>query len=454
MALAALHKTLSERIRPEDVAEMILELLNSDLSDAERAILDNAAQHSLKRAVWQYSSMAQTFARPVGLEYQIKKTIESFKMDAPNAFDYDNLEQIECFIVETNRIIHKPAFQHDYLRDRLNRSQRAAQGLELKKRQYNKLFRRLRLLEQKLTTFITEKRKSVFQQVGKHGFAHDISLTEFVKETNTACFIAYYTAKSNLRSEFTIAKQQKPFDEIAEMLFKRVLQQENGTVISRLLKHVPKKSKPNWWAIAHVYPNSEVLNRLDPKQKGELLGKWTALLQELAAFLKKLWSENRFVKETMIVKKGDDSTTWNHSAAAWNKARANWMSLLDAMNMEFVLEELCFGKVMRVMAADLVAWHQAMGQKLDPNTVVWNELPLPWEVFQGEAVCNKAIVTKACEKAGLNLEKSGWIAPKIQTVTTFKPTPELVHGVTIYNPFLASILKKHRFFSGKPLKLT
>jgi hypothetical protein len=81
--------------------------------------------------------------------------------------------------------------------------------------------------------------------------------------------------------------------------------------------------------------------------------------------------------------------------------------------------------------------------------MVWNELPLPWEVFQGEMFCNKAMVIQACAKAGLNLEKSGWIAPAAQTVAAFKPTPELVHGVSVHNPFLASILKKHKFFSGK-----
>ena len=51
--------------------------------------------------------------------------------------------------------------------------------------------------------------------------------------------------------------------------------------------------------------------------------------------------------------------------------------------------------------------------------------------------------------AGLDPEKSGWIAPRVHGVAEFKPTPELVHGVTVSNPFLATVLKRHRYFSGK-----
>ncbi len=44
MVLDTLYKTLQERKRPEDVAHMILEVLQDDLSTRERAILDRAAK--------------------------------------------------------------------------------------------------------------------------------------------------------------------------------------------------------------------------------------------------------------------------------------------------------------------------------------------------------------------------------------------------------------------------
>jgi hypothetical protein len=125
------------------------------------------------------------------------------------------------------------------------------------------------------------------------------------------------------------------------------------------------------------------------------------------------------------------------------------MNLIYSLGMEYILEEICFGKVLRLMAADVVAWHRSSGGKLDPNTEVWNKLPLPWEVFGHRAFCNKDLVVRYCKEAGLDPEESGWIAPRVQKVVEFKPTPELVHGVTVSNPFLASVLKRHRYFSGK-----
>jgi hypothetical protein len=38
-------------------------------------------------------------------------------------------------------------------------------------------------------------------------------------------------------------------------------------------------------------------------------------------------------------------------------------------------------------------------------------------------------------------------------VQPFRPTPELVHGVSVGHPELARVLKKLGFFSGKGLKL-
>ncbi len=155
----------------------------------------------------------------------------------------------------------------------------------------------------------------------------------------------------------------------------------------------------------------------------------------------------------MIVKRGNDSTTWNNTAGAWNKARDQWMNLIYGMGIEYILDEICFGKVMRLMAADVVAWHQDSGGRLDPNTEVWNKLPLPWEVFNGTQNCNKKKIIAYCREAGIDAEKSGWIAPRIHGVEQFRATPELVHGVEVSDAFLAQVLRKHKYFSGKKATL-
>ena len=53
-------------------------------------------------------------------------------------------------------------------------------------------------------------------------------------EKGDTLFVAYYTARCNLRSEFTVSGQQRPFDEIAEVLLARCKRSETA----------------NWWAVA------------------------------------------------------------------------------------------------------------------------------------------------------------------------------------------------------------
>lgn len=444
-----LYQTLSERRRPEDVAEMVIELTKDSLTTKERLLLEKAAKGSLARNVFGYTSMLQTFAEAKGAGKQIAKAIEIFKLDNHNKSDYNNQKDIEDFINFVSPIIHKTAGKNDFKVDRLNKSQRKESGLDLSKRNYNKKWRLLTRIENKLLKFIRESKKIEFQKIAKHGLAHSLDFTNFSSDINTACFIAYYNSRCNLRSVFTNQSQDRPFDEISEMLLNRCKGEETKFFDFFRKAKTEKPNNTNWWAISHIYTSQEVLSNLTDKQKGILLGKWTTILQDIAELLNEVWTVSNINRETMVVKRGNDSTTWNNTAGAWNKARDNWMNLIYSLGLDYILEEICFGKVLRLMAADVVAWHYSTGGKLDPNTEVWNKIPLPWEVFQNKAECNKELVIKYCKQAGLDPEKSGWIAPRVHGVAEFKPTPELVHGVTVSNPFLATVLKRHRYFSGK-----
>ncbi len=450
-ALENLHKTLSQRKRPEDVAQMILEILGEKLSAKEESILKKASKGSLKNTFFRYTSMMQEFATAIGAEKQIKKTIEIFRLDDKESIDFNSINEIEKFIEQVSPIINKKVGANNFLADRLNKEQRKEKGIDLSKRNYNKKWRLLKRLEFKLLKFSREIRKIEFQKLGKHGLSHRIDIDEFQKDLNSACFIAYYNARCNLRSVFTNGSQERSFDEICKMLFNRCKGITTTSVLGIFKTETKQQSNltTNWWAISHIYTSKKVLSQLTDEQKGKLLGKWTGILEEIAQFLNKLWMDDNIDRQTMVVKKGNDSTTWNNTAGAWNKARDNWMNIIYSLGMDYVLEEICFGKTLRLMAADVVAWHHSTGGKLDPNTEVWNKIPLPWEVFQGKEKCNKELVVKYCRKAGIDPQKSGWIAPRKQGFTEFKPTPELVHGVTVSNPYLATVLKKHRYFSGK-----
>jgi hypothetical protein len=457
MDLTALHQTLTQRRRPEDVAELLVPLLQDKLTPGEQNTLAKAAAGSLRRSAWQFSSMLDAFAPPVGADKQARKAAELLGYAVPDPLgtpagpDYADPEQVTQLLRELNPRLAKAMGRHDYQADRLNRAARQAAGLgDLSRRRYNKQFRALRHLEAKLQRLIAGYQQRELQMTSKSGFAHELTYAAFATDLFSAAFIAYFTARSNLRSEFTISGQQRAYDEVADMLFRRC--REGQPRPSAWLAPVPPAVPPattNWWAIAQVFPTPDVLSHLTDRQKGQLLGRWTALLLELASHLQRIWDANTFRRETMVVKRGDDSSTWNIAAGAWNKARDNWISLLYALGMEFVLEAKCPGKVLRLMAADVVRWHQQTGGQLDPNTTVWATLPLPWEVLTDVAPCTQSMIEAACQQAQLDPVKSGWLAPREHTVVAFRPTPELVHGVSVSSPYLASLLRKNKVYSGK-----
>lgn len=437
--LESLYRSLNERQRSEDIAQLILEH-RSDITDSERSALEKVTKKSLKSTVssW-FTSMPTTFKEPHGMRKQLNKAQELFnKSFSSNDSDFLNTNKIEAYLQELNKIIGKTVGQSDYKNDRLNSEERKKQNLDLGRRQYNKLFRHLGRLEAKLRTFMREQQKLRFTKISKSSLASEIDWEDFKKDVPTACFVAYYAARAYRRSVFTAYGQEKAYDEIADALYKATI----------------KKGGVNWWVIAHVYPKPEVVNKLTDEQKGLLLGKWTNVIEEVAKLLEEVWNKSNINRETMVVRKGNDSSTWNQTAGAWNKARDSWVSLVYSLGMEEVLHKVCFGKVMRLIAADVVAWHRAEGGDIDPDTKVWNEVALPWQVFNGEAKCTINEVRNICKKYGVDPEKSGWITPRPRThIEQYKPTPELVHGVIVESPFLAKILRDAGFFSGKENKV-
>ncbi len=455
--LENLYQSLQERRRPEDVAAGILVVLEGQLRKEEIRTLEKAARGALRKKAYGYTSMAQTFGKPLLPQKQVATALELFGIEEmkEQKVTYTNEEELLVLIAQLNKQVRKVMGENDFLGDRLNKMDRQALGWEISKRQYNKRWRMVKRLEEKVGKLKLELKKLEFQKVGKHGLFHRLEWGAFAQDLNTACFIAYYNARCNLRSTFTNGSQVRPYDEIAEMLFQRctgVIQKKTfWGKVAKETTTVPRTT--NWLAKAYGYTGQEVLQHLTDEAKGKLLGTWTTVLEEIATLLGDLWTKNDFDRKTMIVRRGNDSTTWNNTASAWNKARDQWMNLIYSLGLESILDQLCFGKVMRLMAADVAAWHRHSGGGLEPNTAVWNALPLPWEVFAEQATCNKQTVVRACAKVGLEPEQSGWIAPRKHGIAAFTPTPELVHGVAVHNALLATILRQQGYFSGKAKKV-
>lgn len=272
-------------------------------------------------------------------------------------------------------------------------------------------------------------------QFAETAFASRLSGADLFDDDSLA-FVAWMTARLGMRSAFTNTSQIGPFDTIANLLLKRC---NDGA---------------SWPAIARVFPRADVLAHLSEAEKTALLDDATALLQEIASLLQNVATKSKINVRTMIVQSGNDSSTWNALAGAWNKARDFWLAALDALNWLWLLDDYCPGKVMRLMAADVAVWHGGEDDALHPDTKVWRDLPLPWEVLTGIKPCGRKIVEDVCTWHHVDPVKSGWTGVKARTdIEVFRPTPELVYGVTVDHPALATLLRSAGVFSGKKLKL-
>ncbi|MET9535356.1 hypothetical protein ABZY02_33190 [Streptomyces sp. NPDC006649] len=438
--LRELHASLTLRKRPEDVARLIQDLYaaqGTDLDTATEAALAKAAEHSLRNLWHGYTSMREEFARPVGAQLQLARATDLFRSvpDLPyNAGD--DPAQIEVVIRRAGEEIGRSYGQNDFGMDRLNRAERTAAGLgEISKRQYNKRFRLLRRMEAKLARLIHEQRRREVAITGKGALAHVLPYELFATDPDTAAFIAYITARGYMRSVFTNGRQRQIYDEVAQALFQR-------------LRNLPERTC--WYAVAHVHPTAEVLAHVSDQDLTQLLVRWNGFLRQVAGLLEDAWNRHPLERDTMIVRRGNDSSTWNQAAQAWNTARAHWFALLTELGHDEVLDRICPGKVPRLMAADVAYWHRMSGGGLHPDTYVWADLPLPWEVLRGEKECPRALVEAACARHRVDPIAGAWTAPRpAAEAVAFRRTPELVHGVAVADPLMASALRSAGVFSGK-----
>lgn len=431
MGMRELFASLDERWRPERVAQQVKALLPH--AGRKGSVIDRVA-----KAARRNTYMSEDFRRVDTMQRQIGVANELFT--ASYSGRPDDAESILMFLVEAGHEISWDGDRPDFKHDRLNREARREIGLDISRRQYNKRFRLLGRMLSKLSRMEREQLKRSLTLASKSRLGSKIEEDDFMSDLNTACFVAYYVARANVRSLFTNAKQVRPFDAVCQYLLKRCEASETT----------------NWYAIAHAYPEPSVIARLTDEQKGKLLGVAYTMMADAAGLLREVWGGGSGIDaKEMIVRRGNDSSTWNITAGAWNKIREEWLSLLHSMGMEEILDEMCPGKVMRLMAADVAHWHRISGGTVHPDTLVWAELPRPWDVLSGDAHCGRQMVIDKCVEHGVDWKRSGWVlyAPPKDVVAKFTPTPELVHGVVVSSPRLAASLRRLGVFSGKHVRM-
>ena len=420
MSLQNLYQTIQNRYRPEDIIKILKDEFYQEFTPYQKGLLTK----SLGR--YYFSYMSTKFADAADLSKQLNICEILFKIKAPTLQSVDG---VTLFVNALKKELQVTGV--DFKTDRATKKDREQKGLDKNHAQYNKKFRALRRLVLKFETWKDVKVVKDLAKVAKSRLATKINYGMFEEDQASAFFIAYMVASLNERSQFTVNPQDRAYDKVANMLFNRI-GEDTG----------------NWLAIAYVHPVPEVLKHLTEEEKGSLLGTWYSVMVTSAGVLEKSSKENELDLVNLVVRRGNDSSTWNEAAGAFNKSREGWINSLYSLGAEDLLEKFTPPKALRLMAADVVAMHSRFGSGgLEGDTAVWGELPRPWDVISGNQTCTRQMVEDACKKH--KIEGKGWISPRKKSVADFKPTNELVHGVAVSSPELASQLKKLGYYSGK-----
>lgn len=411
---------------PEQVAALLLQWREEKFTDETKTMLKTMA------AKVRGSSMQDHFTSAADLKAQIivaHRLFPRFKLPVS-----DDSEQIEAYLgkVAAKLRIGSRDFAH-----RPNRKRRKKLKVAEGHRAYNKRLRFYFRMRGKYRRWLRNREIFMLGQISKTRLARFIAEKDFMRDEATASFIAYFTATLARRSLFTFGPQPKAYDKIADALLREL-----------------DAKKTSWFAVAHVLDRPEIFAKLIDKQRGRIMGRWYSIMQSSSVILDGLASSQEIDTENLIVRSGNDSSTWNLAAGAFNKARDGWIGAIHASGLTGIFKSFLPPKCLRLMAADVVRMHQhyrtGEDDPLEKDTLVWRELPRPWNVVLGKARCTLRMIEKAIKKHGI--EGKGWLGPRKKAVAEVTPTPELVHGVIVSSPELATTLKKAGYFSAKKIK--
>jgi hypothetical protein len=429
--LRALHEGLTRRPRPEDVAVLCSRVLVGKLSLRQRIVIGRATRHSETRPGYG-SMMSMDWERPVGAAVQVRTICEllpevTADLAPPDPDDPGSLR------LWADAVGASLGWRFDQ-KKLPNRQQASDAGWAGGRRGYVRRWKALHHLMDKaeiLDQSVQRRRMSI---LGRTGMASRIPLARFEADPDAAAFIAYFAARTNVRRTFSLEGKANPMDEVAGMLFDRLC------------------DSSDWAMVALLLPSFEAVSRLTDTQKGDLLAQWSAAMTEAATLLGAINSRSPVDREGMVVRKGNDSATWNLAAQAYNRARDSWMNVLASIDGLDLLDAYCPPKAMRLMAADLVYWMRRSGRDpIAPDVKVAARLPAPWDVISGEP-CHRHDAVRACREVGVNPYDSGWAGPRApKERALFEPTPEVVHGIIVGDPLMASILRRGGAFSGKTM---
>lgn len=326
---------------------------------------------------------------------------------------------------------------HADFRQRLTATERRAELPGVSKKLYKAAVRSVLHLEERVATLLDVRRMESNVQFAKARLAPSIPRQGFEASPYTAAFVAYYTARLGARTLFSAAGQDRPMDDVAEHLLQQALPEGNFATLSKVITH------------------RAIVRRLSGDEVIELERLYLDRIDTAAYDLARLFDHSRDRRE-MIVRRGDDSSTWNAASRAFNQARTGLLNLAPfvqevrgAVGPVFGIDYLP-GKAPALIAAD-VANYLYEGE-LHADLQVWDQLPLPWQALPGgSATCTVEDVQHVCASLGIDADTTGWTMPYRQDrIETARPAQDLVHGIAVHaDPALVEELRKAGLFAGK-----
>lgn len=285
-------------------------------------------------------------------------------------------------------------------------------------------------LAQRTAVFAEERAREENIAYAKSRLASAITFEEFSTSDLSSAFVAYYTARLNARTAFSIDPQERPMDTIAEALLKAALGSGDA----------------NFGMIAKVITRPSVLKNLSTQEKVDLLG---GTFDAMVSAARLLDAKADLKRHNMVVRAGDDSSSWNAASRAFNQARTGWLNIISALDLKDTTDLICPGKVSALIAGDVSYWHASSGSEVHADEAISKLLPPPWQVVLGQATCTSLMVRNACASVGVDPDATGWTAAYFQSeIEEATPTPARVHGVAVEDPILVKALRDGGFFSG------
>lgn len=456
--LKQLYTGLAGRPAPQDVAETILQVPDVEMPATVRGQLEGLAQ---SRSVY----MGDTFPKHSGLqrpaesaEKLVGQVAEKLNREPLWAPDGQDPNALRAWIDEalallgfadrepqpTHRTPPPSGFErspwgsrpsprgdrlgHADFRERLSS---AECDPRVPRRLYRHAVRAVLHLQQRAEVFAARKDLEYVTRFAKSRLAGDITFDGFSADVPTALFVAYYTSRLTMRTMFA-SSQVRPMDELAEQLLGWAM----GSATCR------------YDVLAHVLTRQSILSQLSDRQLQDLGDKYWTALTAASRCLEKAWDPNRDRSE-MVVRRGDDSTTWNLASRAFNQARTGLLNLqLAGVENPFGAPDVLPGKVPALVASDIAAAHMLSGELQHGDVTVWAELPLPWEVVLYGVRCPVALVEQTCEMYAVD-PRVGWTHPyRQEQLEAVEAAPNLVHGVAVNDPVIAAALHESGWFGG------